>query len=266
MHSLGKAVIRLNKIEELANQDSCIHRLSAAAKLLVTFCFLMTVISFDTYELSGLVQFALYPVLLIVLADIPLGIILPAILVALPFTLCAGLSNIFFNQQVFSLVAGFPVTYGLISCLSLVFKCILTVSAVVILISTTKLLDLCKALGAFGMPNLFIVQFLLCFRYISLLLEEAGQMFLAYQLRNPRQRGIQFRHTGEFIGQLLLRSHYRAEKVYTAMQCRGFQQFLVKRESVGMDARSLRYAVLVCAAILGARFVNGALLWSCFFY
>lgn len=266
MYSLGKAVSRLNKIEELANQDSCIHRLSAASKLLVTLCFIVTVVSFDAYELSGLIQFALYPVLLVILADIPLGIILPAIFVALPFTLCAGISNVFFNQQVFSMVAGFPVTYGLISCLSLVFKCILTVSAVVILISTTKLLDICRALSAFGVPQLFIVQFLLCFRYINLLLEEAGQMFLAYQLRSPRQRGIQFRHAGEFIGQLLLRSYYRAEKVYTAMQCRGFQQFLAKRERIGLGKRNLLYVVLVCASILAARFFNGALLWSYFFY
>ena len=66
------------------------------------------------------------------------------------------------------------------------------------------------------------MQMAMTYRYLSVLLEEAGQMALAYRLRSNGERSIRMRDMGSFLGQLLLRSFDRAERVYTAMTCRGF--------------------------------------------
>jgi cobalt/nickel transport system permease protein len=59
-------------------------------------------------------------------------------------------------------------------------------------------------------------------RYFSVLLREAASLFTAYRHRSPGAGGVQMRHMGVFLGQLMLRSFDRAERVYGAMKCRGF--------------------------------------------
>lgn len=256
MKDLSNTIWKFQKIEELANGNSSIHRLSPFAKLAMTVCFILTVVSFDPHDISGLLQFSLYPLLLIVFADLPFDIIQSTLLFALPFTLFTALTSLLLNQHPYGVIGPFVITYGMISGASLLIKCTLTVSAVTAMMATTRLLDLCLVLRALRVPNLFILQFLLCFRYISVLLKEAKRMALAYQLRNPKQKGIRFHHAGGLIGQLLLKSYYRADRIYTAMQCRGFQRSLQLSRPPMCRQADIICAVAICALILSGRFFN----------
>lgn len=63
---------------------------------------------------------------------------------------------------------------------------------------------------------------MLTYRYISVLLEQVSNMYTAYILRAPAAKGIKMKDMGVFVGQLLLKSFDRAESIYVAMKCRGY--------------------------------------------
>ena len=58
------------------------------------------------------------------------------------------------------------------------------------------------------------------YRDMGVLLEDAIAMITAYRLRSNGRKGPKLSEIGLFIGQLLLRSMDRAERVYNAMKCR----------------------------------------------
>ena len=47
-------------------------------------------------------------------------------------------------------------------------------------------------------------------------------MLRAYDLRAPQQKGVRLKDSGSFVGQLLLRTFDRAQRVYDSMKLRGF--------------------------------------------
>lgn len=81
-------------------------------------------------------------------------------------------------------------------------------------------------------------------------------MTRACHLRSVKQTGLELRHVGSLIGQLLLRSVDRAERVYAAMQCRGFDGTFPAAETHMMEWVSMRYAILVSLALLLLRMIG----------
>ncbi len=64
MNKMEKALHELSEMDDLAAQQSVVHDLNPLAKLLTTIAYIIIVISFDKYQLSGLVPMVLWPVLL----------------------------------------------------------------------------------------------------------------------------------------------------------------------------------------------------------
>ena len=82
-------------------------------------------------------------------------------------------------------------------------------------------------------------------------------MTRACHLRSVKQTGLELRHVGSLIGQLLLRSVDSAERVYAAMQCRGFDgTFPALPEDKRQNRASFWYAFLVSAALIALRMVG----------
>jgi cobalt/nickel transport system permease protein len=72
------------------------------------------------------------------------------------------------------------------------------------------------------MPRPFAVQLLFLYRYIFVLTEEGGRAARARQLRSCGRTGMGIKSFGTLIGNLLLRTWQRAERVHIAMLSRGF--------------------------------------------
>ena len=87
MASARNPFLELGALDALAGGTSPIHRLDPRAKVLAVAGFLATVASFGRYDIAGLVPFALFPALLLVLADIPGDYVLRRVLATLPFVL-----------------------------------------------------------------------------------------------------------------------------------------------------------------------------------
>ncbi|MFZ5944061.1 MAG: cobalt ECF transporter T component CbiQ [Bacillota bacterium] len=219
--SITNKTFDMRLLDELACKKTVVHSIHPLVKFLTTVIYLIVVISFDRYEIIGLLPLILFPVVLITLAELPLRPILKRMMLATPFVVGIGILNPVFDHQVF-VVGGLILSRGWFTFISIFLKSILTVSAALILIATTGMDKLASALRMVKIPRLFILQLLLTYRYISVLMEEASQIWMAYSIRAPQQKGINRSVWGPLIGQLILRTFERAQRVYQAMCLRGF--------------------------------------------
>jgi len=156
------------------------------------------------------------------LAELPYKLMLSRVLIALPFCLFAGISNIIFDPEAAFTVGSVTVSFGVLSLATILLKMYLCVMAALLLVATTPFTELTAQLRRLHLPMIFVMVFEMTFRYIGVLVEEAYSMMTAYKLRSGRKKAIEMRHMGSFIGQLLLRGFDRAERVHAAMRCRGY--------------------------------------------
>ena len=148
------------------------------------------------------------------------------------------------------------ITGGWISFFCIVLKFLLAVTAVLILVATTGIHDVCAVLMQAGAPRIVVLQLLLIYRYLSLLLEEAYRIEQAYLLRSGGSRGIAPSAWGSLAGGLLLRTYARAQKIYDAMLCRGFAGELRLLKPARVTVASVTYLAVWTAFIVYARLIN----------
>lgn len=222
MLSIDGSFLDFKQLDLLALRQTPVHRLDPRAKILTTLCFIVCVVSFDHYQISALMPFVIYPVVLMAVGDLPCGYILRKIILVIPFALLVGLFNPIFDRHVLMQIGSLDIWGGWISCISILVRAILTVSAAIILVAITGFPAICEALEKLKMPQAFAVQLLFLYRYIFVLTDEGVRTARARQLRSFGKRGLSIRHFGSLVGHLLLRTWERAERIHMAMLARGF--------------------------------------------
>jgi cobalt/nickel transport system permease protein len=244
----------MTALEEYALKDSPLGRIHPGAKLLATAVYLVCVVSFPVTALSGLAPYLFYPAVLLPLADIPLKAAAARLVPALPFALMGGISCLVVMREPAFVFWGLMISRGVLAFASIMLKTILCVGAALILAGSTPFHVLCAALRRLRVPALFCLQLTLCYRYIAVLLEEAQAMYTAYILRSSGKAAA-MKDMGPLLGTLLLRSLDRADRVYSAMRCRGFNgTFFAGRKM--LKAADVLYCAVICAAALFFRFFN----------
>ncbi len=209
-------------LDEIAEKDTIIHRIHPLIKVLTTFMFLITTVSFGKYELSSLLPLIFYPIIVMALAEIPVVAMLKRMVIVMPFIIFIGAFNPFFDTNTIVVFSDVTVSAGWLSFVSLLFKGIMTILAAFILIATTGMTKIAASLRLIRVPQIFVMQLLLTYRYISVLIEELSRILQGYSLRSLSTKGIRFSSWGSLTGQLLLRTIARAQRVYQSMCCRGF--------------------------------------------
>jgi cobalt/nickel transport system permease protein len=222
MISINAAIIDLKRLDLLADSDSPIHVLDARAKVLVTVVFIVSVVSFDRYELARLLPFFIFPIVIVALASLPPLYLVRKIALLCPVVLMVGLFNPVFDRAVLYQIGNIGITGGWISLISLFIRSLLTVGAAFVLVGTTGFTAVCQALERMGIPQLFAVQLLFLHRYLFVLADETGRASRARELRSCGSEGLGVTSFGSQVGHLLLRTWQRAERIHTAMQARGF--------------------------------------------
>ncbi|WP_193352132.1 MULTISPECIES: cobalt ECF transporter T component CbiQ [unclassified Dehalobacter] len=221
MADFTSSLYNMRLMDELACKDTFVHKLHPLIKILTTIAYLFVVVSYDRHEIIGLLPMIFYPVVVFFLAELPVKQVLARLLLIEPFIIAIGILNPFFDSQVIT-VGGLALSRGWITFASILLKSLLTITAALILICTTGMDKLAAGLRMLKVPRLFVLQLLLTYRYISVLIEEVSRSIRAYKLRAPQQKGIHPSAWGTLVGQLLLRTIDRAERVYQAMCVRGF--------------------------------------------
>jgi cobalt/nickel transport system permease protein len=226
---IANRVRSLYVLENLSDKDTAAHRLHSGVKILVTFAFIITVVSFNRYDALGIAPYFLYPTLLMSIAEIPYGLLLSRFLITLPFCAFAGITNVLFDRQTAFVLGGVAVTFGWLSLITILLRAYLCVMAVFLLVATTPFTRLTRELRRFRVPFIFILLIEMIYRYLGVLVDEASSMNTAYKLRSVSNKGIAMKHMGSFVGQLAIRSFDRGERVYAAMTCRGYGQDIPER-------------------------------------
>lgn len=255
MSNITEALYSMRLMDDLARKETFIHKIHSLVKLLTTLAYLTAVVSFDRFEIGGLMTLFFYPVVVFTLAELPLKPILKRILFVEPFIIGIGILNPLFDHQTV-ILSGIVVSRGWITFISILIKCGLTVTAALLLLATTGMDRLASALRALKIPRLFVLQLMLTYRYVSVLLEEVGRILNAYSLRAPGQKGIHWKSWGSLAGQLILRTFERAQAVYQAMCLRGFDGEYHMGNSAGIKASDFIYLAIWVLFFAAARFLD----------
>ena len=99
-----------------------------------------------------------------------------------------------------------------------------------IIIHYPPALDLLRAMRALGVPRILVATVSFMYRYLFVIAEEAQRLLRARDSRSAGLEGHRCggsvrwrgRVLGHMVGSLFLRSYERSERVYAAMQARGY--------------------------------------------
>lgn len=256
MATIEGSMLDFRQLDLFATQDTVIHRIDARAKVLVVLLFIITVVSFGRYELSAMVPFFIFPVVMVTLADLPPGFMVRKVALVIPFAVAIGIFNPLFDQEIRLSIGHFAISGGWLSCASIVLRATLTLTAAIMLVAVTGFTAVCGALGQLGMPQALVVQLLFMQRYLFVLADDAANASRARELRAFGSRGMGIGSFAAMTGHLLLKSWERAERIHMAMLARGFQgEFHLQRTS-SFGFRELLFVAGWLAVFMILRFTN----------
>jgi cobalt/nickel transport system permease protein len=162
----------------------------------------------------------------VLLSRVTLPVLLKRIAVEFAFigvvllgTLFRGGGEVLWSWGVFKIT-----TVGLTVLGSVMLKALLSLLMLNVLTLTTSIPALLNALTALRVPPLLVATLASMYRYISVLVDEFNAMRRAAASRNlSGSNRWQRRIIGNMMGSLFIRTYERGERVYQAMQSRGYQ-------------------------------------------
>jgi cobalt/nickel transport system permease protein len=119
---------------------------------------------------------------------------------------------------------------GLLRFVSIVIRSWLSVQMAILLVATTRFPDIVHALEHLRVPAILTTIIAFLYRYLFVLVDEVFRLLRAREARSAAAPGsrsggsVAWRAgvAGNMAGQLFLRSYERSDRVYNAMQARGY--------------------------------------------
>lgn len=256
MSAVAAGLWTLDRLDRFALQDTAVHRVDPRAKVLATAVFIVCVVSFGKYEVLALLPFVVFPVVLAAEGGIPFGFLARVLLAVSPFALMVGAFNPWFDREPVLWLGDLAVGGGWVSYTSIIVRFLLTASAALVLTATTGFLGVCLALRKLRVPSVLVTQLLLLYRYLFVLGEEVSRMSQARHLRSVGRRGMGLAVYGQLLGQLLLRTVARAQRIYVAMTCRGFDGEIRVARTLRFTWGDLAFVVVWSSLFVLFRTVN----------
>jgi len=250
------ALSHLGRFDELAGANTPIARVDPRAKLVTTAAFLVTVASYGRLEVIALLPLGAYPLVFLVLGNVPLGPIAWRMALVSPFAVLVGAFEPVLDRQPLGSLGPLVVTAGGASFASILLRFALSVSAALLLVATTGLDAAAAALAWFRVPRVLVVQLLFLYRYLFVLSEEVARSLRAHALRSPHHPSPRIRVAGSMLGQVLLRTLERAQRIHVAMSCRGFDGEVRLRRPLQARPSDIAFVACWCAYFVLCRVSN----------
>ncbi|MDO8142065.1 MAG: cobalt ECF transporter T component CbiQ, partial [Candidatus Brocadiales bacterium] len=146
----------------------------------------------------------------------------------------------------------FDITYeGVWTFLNIIVKSTLSVFLLVIASSTTTFPDFLKGLDMLRIPRLLVMLMSFMYRYIFVLIDEAGRLMRARSLRYfGSGYKEQFRVIGYMIGVLFIRTFERAERIFNAMIIRGFSGEVISVKRFGFSYMDILFMADIIVSLV----------------
>lgn len=230
---------------------------SPVAMLLVTLFYLIAVLSVSILSPDKLIWLAIYPVIMSEYSGFGFGRVFIDSLWVLPLVVLIGFFNPWIDTDVAIEFGGLEISRGWVSFTSIVLRGLLSMQAVIILVRSCGFNGMCLALRKMKVPSILVAQLLLTYRYLLVLLEEVVAMKHAREARGFGLSSYPLKLWGAFIGQLLLRSIDRAERIHRAMLSRGFDGIIPEPGFIsdGSRKKSLGFFIIASFFIAGLRWL-----------
>ena len=259
MSSIQSALDEFASLDAFSTRQTALSGLDPRAKILATLGFIITVVSFDRYAVAALLPFALFPVVIAVLGEVPLKAIWIKILAAAPFAIMVGIFNPLMDHKIVLELFGISVSGGWISFASILVRFALTVGAALVLVATTGFHQICVGLARLGVPQVLTNQLLFMQlihpRRNAVRAGEVGRMNLARELRGGA-KSLPLAVYGPLLGHLLLRAMDRSQRIYQAMISRGFSGEMRSNRVLLWRTTDSMFLAACWAGCIGARHFN----------
>ena len=225
MNKILKQALCLRQLEQFARRHNTINDLSPVLKIIMTIIYVIMVSSKGNLELDSIIILGLYPIVVILIADVPFSAIGSKLIIPLILALSLSIFNIFIYKEVVLTVGSIGISGGVISLFGMIIKSIWIVMSTLLLVATTSIEKLAKGLRALHVPQNIILLFVIIYRYIDVFLNEVSNTILAYNLRANTNR-VHISVIGPMLGQMIIRSYYRATDIYNSMLLGGYNDRL----------------------------------------
>ena len=205
------------------HRHSVIHRLPAEVKTVAMVLFIFTVIMTPPNQFWAFGLFALMLVSVAAVAKIPARVILPRMLVEVPFIFFALLMPFFGTGPTVEVLGLSLSQAGLLAGWGILIKGTLGVVSSILLAATTPARDLLMGLERLKVPELLVQIASFMLRYTHVVADEMKRMKLARESRGFTATGIRsWPIIAQSGGALFIRSYERGERVHLAMLSRGY--------------------------------------------
>lgn len=261
--------ITLTDIERESYKDSPVHHLDGRVKILATIAIIVFAVSLpriDDSNFTRLLVVEIYLILLILLARLNPLYVLLRFLAVLPFGLAMILVQPFIRQPFIDTFTLYPValpfglmmTYeGIYFGLNLLAKYVVSVTAIILLSSTTKMNDMVVSARRLGVPGEFTLLLTMMVRYLFVFwivlkrirVAQQTRLFDIWNKKAPRRWILE--QVGYAISSLFVRSYEQGERTYISMLCRGYggeaASMYVQRRK--LDSRDILFSLTTAAML-----------------
>lgn len=204
MNKIDNAIKTVHHMDYHANHKGYLNKIHPLVKLLITIIYIILLTSIDKYNLVTTLAMSIYLILISIIGDLSIKNALKSLKVVLLLLFVLGIANPILDRTIITYIGIVPVTTGMISMFTLLLKGIFAILASYFLILTTSIEQICYALKMIHMPNILITVVMLIYRYIIVFLKEVQRIWVAYQMRAPKQKGVHYKAWGSLIGSLML--------------------------------------------------------------
>ncbi len=249
-------------LDRYSHLESPIHSLDARVKVIAFVSCLVICVTTPPGAYHAFLGYFLCLLILAALSRVPLAYIVKRSLVVVPFVLFIALFLPFKGGGALDgpipLGIGRLTVYrsGLILFSTVLIKAYISVLSIILLSSTTSFSKLLEGLERLKFPPVLVMITGFTYRYVFVVADEVFRMKRAGDSRGFGGKWIwNSRVIGEMIGTLFLRSYERGERIYTAMQARGFEGRTAAHSITGLGWRDVFFMIFIPAYFLTIRLI-----------
>jgi cobalt/nickel transport system permease protein len=239
---------------------SPVHRLDPRAKIVGLAGVTLVGVSTPPSAWPAWAACAAVLVAVAVAARVPAGVVWRRSRVVLPLVVAAAVFVPFAREGAVAFSIGpFDASReGLEVLLSAAVKATIGTVSAVLLAATTSVPEAIRGLEAMRVPRLPILVATFMYRYLFVIADELGRMRAALASRAYRPRHLlQIAPLGRMVSALFLRAHARGERVYLAMQARGFTGDMPRAEPLRLGPADAAFVAVVALVLVPMRTVLG---------
>ena len=251
--------MRANMISEpFAIGDSLIHRLDP--RIRVVLSVLYTFVIALAYQFVVLTAALILSSALIAIARVSIKAVFKRMVMVNALILLLWLVLPFtFNGNVLTRIGPFAIYHpGVVLAAQITLKSNAILFAFIALIATMSLATLGHALHRLGVPEKMVHLLLMTYRYLFVIEVEYLRLMRAAKIRGfrPGTNVNTYRTYSYVIGMLFVRAAARAERVYQAMLCRGFNGKFYSLQEFQTTAASWIFSIIMTIFIMAMIFME----------